>query len=78
MEILSPVQLDGLRMLLVPMPHEEFNATDVRKTAQPFVGVTCFDPKQPIDIEALLSKADSLMYEQKRRRKGRPSMVFSP
>lgn len=42
------------------------------------VGVTCFDPKQPLDIETLLSKADSLMYEQKRRRKGRPSMVFSP
>jgi diguanylate cyclase (GGDEF)-like protein len=42
------------------------------------VGVTGFDPKQPEDIETLLSKADSLMYEQKRRRKGRPSMVFSP
>src|SRR5690606_31641107 len=28
--LLSPVQLDGLRMLLTPMPQEEFNATDDR------------------------------------------------
>jgi cytochrome c peroxidase len=42
-DILTPVQLDGLRMLLVPLPQEEFNATDDRKSAQPSLGVTCFD-----------------------------------
>src|SRR5207253_10307131 len=31
-DILTPVQLDGLRMLLMPLPQEEFNATDDRKT----------------------------------------------
>lgn len=41
--ILTPVQLDGLRMLLTPMPQEEFNPTDDRKTAQPSLGVACFD-----------------------------------
>jgi cytochrome c peroxidase len=42
-DILTPVQLDGLRMLLTPMPQEEFNATDDRKTEMPSLGVTCFD-----------------------------------
>ncbi len=30
-------------MLLTPLPQEEFNATDDRKSAQPSLGVTCFD-----------------------------------
>lgn len=42
-DILTPVQLDGLRMLLTPLPQEEFNPTDDRKSAQPSLGVTCFD-----------------------------------
>ncbi len=42
-DILTPVQLDGLRLLLTPLPQEEFNATDDRKTDQPSLGVTCFD-----------------------------------
>ncbi|MDN5880781.1 MAG: cytochrome B6 [Nitrosospira sp.] len=42
-DILTPVQLDGLRMLLTPFPQEEFNPTDDRKTMQPSLGVTCFD-----------------------------------
>ncbi len=42
-DILTPVQLEGLRLLLTPLPQEEFNATDDRKTAQPSLGVACFD-----------------------------------
>jgi cytochrome c peroxidase len=42
-DILTPVQLDGLRLLLTPFSQEEFNPTDDRKTAQPTLGVTCFD-----------------------------------
>ncbi len=42
-EILTPVQLDGLRLLLTPLPQEEFNPTDDRKSEQPSLGVTCFD-----------------------------------
>ena len=42
-DIVTPVQLDGLRMLLTPMPQEEFNPTDDRKSPQPSLGVTCFD-----------------------------------
>jgi cytochrome c peroxidase len=42
-DILTPVQLDGFRMLLTPLPQEEFNATDDRKSPQPSLGVACFD-----------------------------------
>src|SRR3954470_24844131 len=42
-DILTPVQLDGLRMLVTPFPQEEFNATDDRKSPEPSLGVTCFD-----------------------------------
>ena len=42
-DLLTPVQLDGLRMLLTPFPQEEFNPTDDRKTREPSLGVTCLD-----------------------------------
>ena len=42
-DILTAVQLDGLRLLVTPFPQEEFNQTDDRKTAQPSLGVTCLD-----------------------------------
>ncbi len=41
--ILTPIELDGLRLLLTPMPQEEFNATDDRKSKEPTQGVTCLD-----------------------------------
>src|SRR5690242_3217654 len=41
--LLTPVQLDGLRLLLTPFPQEEFNPTDDRKSADPSLGVTCLD-----------------------------------
>jgi cytochrome c peroxidase len=42
-DLLTPVQLDGLRLLVTPFPQEEFNATDDRKSAAPSLGVACFD-----------------------------------
>jgi cytochrome c peroxidase len=42
-DILTPVQLDGLRLLVTPFPQEEFNPTDDRKSAEPSLGVTCLD-----------------------------------
>jgi cytochrome c peroxidase len=41
--LLTPVQLDGLRLLLTPLPQEEFNPTDDRKSANPSLGITCLD-----------------------------------
>lgn len=42
-DLLTPVQLDGLRLLLTPLPQEEFNATDDRKTEHASLGVSCLD-----------------------------------
>lgn len=42
-DLLTPVQLEGLRLLLTPLPQEEFNATDDRKTVEPSLGVACLD-----------------------------------
>src|SRR5579883_2293922 len=42
-DILTPVQLEGLRQLLTPLPQEEFNATDDRKSVEPSLGVACLD-----------------------------------
>lgn len=41
--IVTPVQMEGLRLLLTPFPQEEFNQTEDRKVAEPSLGVACLD-----------------------------------
>jgi cytochrome c peroxidase len=41
--ILTPRQLEGLRLLVTPFPQQQFNATDDRKSAIPSQGAACFD-----------------------------------
>lgn len=41
--ILTPVQMEGLRLLLTPFPQQQFNQTWDRKVAEPSLGVTCLD-----------------------------------
>jgi len=41
--ILTPVQMEGLRLLLTPFPQQQFNQTYDRKVADPSLGVTCLD-----------------------------------
>ena len=41
--ILTPRQLEGLRLLVTPFPEQQFNATDDRKSALPSLGASCFD-----------------------------------
>ena len=41
--LLTPVQMEGLRLLLTPFPQEEFNQTDDRKVPEPQFGVACLD-----------------------------------
>ncbi|MBW3539479.1 MAG: cytochrome B6 [Planctomycetes bacterium] len=40
---LTPVQLEGMRLLLTPFPQQQFNATEDRKSKEPSTGVTCLD-----------------------------------
>jgi cytochrome c peroxidase len=41
--IVTPVQMEGLRLLLTPFPQEEFNQTEDRKVVLPSTGVACLD-----------------------------------
>jgi cytochrome c peroxidase len=41
--VLTPVQIEGLRLLLTPFPQEEFNQTEDRKVVDQSLGVTCLD-----------------------------------
>ena len=40
---ITPVQMEGLRLLLTPFPQEEFNQTEDRKSADQSLGVACLD-----------------------------------
>jgi cytochrome c peroxidase len=41
--ILTPVQMEGLRLLLTPFPQQQFNQTEDRKSLEPSLGVSCLD-----------------------------------
>src|SRR4029078_12092191 len=41
--LVTPAQLDGVRMLVTQFPQEEFNATHDRKSVKPSLGVSCLD-----------------------------------
>jgi cytochrome c peroxidase len=41
--ILTPVQMEGLRLLLTPFPQQQFNQTEDRKVEKPSLGVSCLD-----------------------------------
>ena len=41
--ILTPVQMEGMRLLLTPFPQQQFNQTYDRKVKEPSLGVTCLD-----------------------------------
>ena len=40
---LTPVQIEGLRLLLTPFPQQQFNQTEDRKVRAPSLGVACLD-----------------------------------
>jgi len=40
---LTPVQMEGMRLLLTPFPQQQFNQTEDRKVKEASLGVTCFD-----------------------------------
>jgi cytochrome c peroxidase len=40
---LTPVQIEGLRLLLTPFPQQQFNQTEDRKVREASLGVSCLD-----------------------------------
>ena len=41
--LLTPRQLEGLRLLVTPFPQQQFNATEDRRSVTPSIGSACFD-----------------------------------
>ncbi len=41
--VLTPKQLNGLRLLVTPFPQQQFNLTNDRRSLRPSMGVVCFD-----------------------------------
>jgi len=41
--VLTPKQLDGLRLLVTPFPQQQFNLTADRRSVAPHMGVACLD-----------------------------------
>lgn len=41
--LITPVQMEGLRLLLTPFPQQQFNQTADRKVVAPSLGVACLD-----------------------------------
>ncbi|MEX0716860.1 MAG: cytochrome B6 [Planctomycetaceae bacterium] len=39
----TPVQMEGMRLLLTPFPQQQFNQTEDRKVREPSLGVSCLD-----------------------------------
>ncbi|MCC7418733.1 MAG: cytochrome B6 [Planctomycetaceae bacterium] len=39
----TPVQMEGMRLLLTPFPQQQFNQTEDRKTKEASLGVSCLD-----------------------------------
>jgi diguanylate cyclase (GGDEF)-like protein/PAS domain S-box-containing protein len=46
------------------------NAGDLRSRLSLSIGVTRYDPKTPCTLEELIQRADALMYEEKRKKRG--------
>lgn len=40
---ITPVQMEGMRLLLTPFPQQQFNQTDDRKVKEASLGVSCLD-----------------------------------
>src|SRR3954454_12860741 len=49
---ITPVQMEGLRLLLTPFPQEEFNQTEDRKSAEQSRGGACLDCHQNFNSNA--------------------------
>jgi cytochrome c peroxidase len=39
----TPVQMEGMRLLLTPFPQQQFNQTEDRKVTEPSLGIACLD-----------------------------------
>lgn len=72
--ILTPKQLDGLRLLLTPFPQQQFNATNDRRSKNPSLGVACFDCHANGHTDAAFHLVGDIRPQEFRRRIDTPSL----
>ena len=68
MSLEASSQVEGLLLRRLERNLRKVGATEKRYRLSLSVGVSRFDPKEPISLGELMSQADKAMYEQKRKR----------
>lgn len=72
--LITPVQMEGLRVLLTPFPQEEFNQTEDRKVAEQSRGVACLDCHSNFHTNAAFHLTPDLRPQSARFRLDTPSL----
>ena len=72
--ILNPKQLEGVRLLVMPTPQQQFNATEDRRSAKASRGVTCFDCHANGHTNASTHLVGDIRPQQFRHRLDTPSL----
>ncbi len=72
--ILTPKQLDGLRLLVTPFPQQQFNATNDRRSERASLGVTCLDCHANGHTNAAFHLVGDIRPQEFRRRIDTPSL----
>lgn len=72
--VLTPKQLDGLRLLVTPFPQQQFNATSDRRSEKPSLGVTCFDCHANGHTNATFHLVGDIRPQEFRRRIDTPTL----
>src|SRR5690606_20837630 len=72
--LLTPKQLEGLRLLVTPFPQQQFNATSDRRSERPSLGVTCFDCHANGHTNAATHLVGDIRPQEERNRIDTPSL----
>lgn len=72
--VLNPKQLEGLRLLVVPFPQQQFNLTADRRSERPSLGVACFDCHSNGHSNAATHLVGDIRPQQHRHRIDTPSL----
>lgn len=72
--LITPVQMEGLRLLLTPFPQEEFNQTEDRKVVGPSRGVACLDCHSNFNSNAGFHQSPDMRPQAARFRLDSPSL----
>ncbi|MDQ2633457.1 MAG: cytochrome B6 [Pseudomonadota bacterium] len=72
--LITPVQMEGLRLLLTPFPQEEFNQTEDRKSAEQHRGVACLDCHSNFHTNAGFHQSPDMRPQAVRFRLDTPSL----